>query len=138
MKAKIAPLTMPLRICGSVTRKKVATGPAPRSAEASSRLRWSSVSWGSTARSTKGTMITTWPTSSALKLRVRPMAAPYWSSAAPSTTCGRISGDIRMAEIVRWPGKAYRAIASAAGTAMRMARAVATAASSVLVAKAET
>ncbi|MCY1443660.1 hypothetical protein D9M71_600860 [compost metagenome] len=58
MKAKIEPVTMPGRICGRTTKKKVAQGVPPRSLEASSSARCSGVSIDSTERNTKGEMMT--------------------------------------------------------------------------------
>ena len=80
--------------------------------------------------------MTTWPISRDRKLRVRPKYAPYCSSAAPSTMCGRTSGDISTDDSAALPGNSWRASARAAGTVSSTAAAVAASASTVLVAKA--
>ncbi|KAG0925556.1 hypothetical protein G6F31_018698 [Rhizopus arrhizus] len=104
MNAKMEPVTMPGRICGSTTRKNVVQGLAPRSAEASSSARCSGVSRVSVERSTNGAMMTMCPINSDRKLRVRPKYAPYCSSAAPNTMCGSTSGDISTDVSAALPG----------------------------------
>ena len=87
----------------------------------------------SVERRINGVTITVCPTSSARKLRVRPIPLPNCKSAAPSTICGSTSGESSNDEMNALPGNEYRAIASAAGTTSAIAIMVAHAASSVLV-----
>ena len=101
MKARKLPAAMPGAISGSVTRRKVVTGPAPRLREHSSSAGSSWVNDAPTVRSTKGARMTAWPTMISSIEGRKPISVKYISAANPKARPGSTSGDMNSASAAR-------------------------------------